>query len=39
MKVGILGSGGVGKSLAEGFMRHGHEVTIGTRDPEQLADW
>ena len=39
MKVGILGSGDVGKSLAEGFMRHGHEVTIGTRDPEQLADW
>ncbi len=39
MKVGILGSGDVGKSLAEGFLRHGHEVTIGTRDPEQHADW
>ena len=39
MKVGILGSGDVGKSLADGFMRHGHEVTIGTRDPAEHADW
>jgi predicted dinucleotide-binding enzyme len=39
MKVGILGSGDVGKSLASGFLRHGHEVAVGTRDPEQLADW
>jgi 8-hydroxy-5-deazaflavin:NADPH oxidoreductase len=39
MKVGILGSGDVGKSLAGGFLRHGHEVAMGTRDPAQLADW
>ena len=39
MKVGILGSGDVGKSLADGFVRHGHEVTVGTRDASQLAEW
>jgi predicted dinucleotide-binding enzyme len=39
MKVGILGSGDVAKSLAAGFVRHGHEVMLGTRDPQQLAEW
>jgi hypothetical protein len=39
MKVGILGSGDVGKTLANGFLRHGHEVSVGTRDPKQIADW
>jgi predicted dinucleotide-binding enzyme len=39
MKVGILGSGDVGTALAEGFLKHGHEVTIGTRSPAKLADW
>jgi predicted dinucleotide-binding enzyme len=39
MKVGILGSGDVGKSLTNGFLRHGHEVTVGTRDPKSIADW
>jgi len=39
MKVGILGSGEVGTTLAEGFLKHGHEVTIGTRSPAKLADW
>jgi 8-hydroxy-5-deazaflavin:NADPH oxidoreductase len=39
MKIGILGSGDVGKSLAAGFLRHGHEVKIGTRAPDKLADW
>jgi predicted dinucleotide-binding enzyme len=37
MKVGILGSGDVGQALAAGFVRHGHEVTMGTRDPAKLA--
>jgi predicted dinucleotide-binding enzyme len=31
MRIGILGSGVVGRSLARGFARHGHEVRIGTR--------
>ena len=39
MKVGVLGSGDVAKALASGFLKHGHEVTIGTRTPEKLADW
>ena len=39
MKIGILGSGDVAKALAEGFLKHGHEVMLGTRDPSKLADW
>ena len=39
MKVGILGSGEVAKALASGFLKHGHEVTMGTREPAKLADW
>jgi predicted dinucleotide-binding enzyme len=36
MKVGILGTGTVGRALAEGFTREGHEVVIGTRDVDAL---
>jgi 8-hydroxy-5-deazaflavin:NADPH oxidoreductase len=25
--------------LAGGFLKHGHEVTLGTRSPAKLADW
>ncbi len=39
MKVGIFGSGAVAKSLAAGFMGHGHVVMLGTRDPSKLEDW
>jgi predicted dinucleotide-binding enzyme len=39
MKVGIIGSGMVGQQLGFGFMKSGHEVMIGTRDPEKLAEW
>ena len=39
MKIGVLGSGDVAKSLASGFLKHGHEVTLGTRDSKKLADW
>jgi predicted dinucleotide-binding enzyme len=39
MKVGIIGSGDVAKALAAGFLRHGHTVTLGTRDARKLADW
>src|SRR3989338_3467583 len=38
-KIGILGSGVVGKALAEGFSRLGHSVKIGTRDPSKLQDF
>jgi len=39
VKAGILGSGDVGKALAVGFLKHGHEVMLGTREPAKLADW
>lgn len=39
MKVGILGSGDVAKSLAKGFMKHGHMVMLGSRNPAKLEDW
>ncbi len=39
MKVGILGSGDVAKVLAGGFVKHGHEVMMGTRAPDKLAAW
>jgi predicted dinucleotide-binding enzyme len=39
MNVGILGSGDVAKALAAGFLKHGHQVVLGTRDPAKLADW
>ena len=34
MKIGILGTGEVGRSLAAGFKKHGHEVKLGHRDPK-----
>ena len=39
MKIGILGSGDVGKTLGAGFLKHGHSVTMGSRSPEKLAEW
>jgi predicted dinucleotide-binding enzyme len=39
MKVGLLGSGNVAKTLGIGFLRHGHDVTMGTRAPAKLSDW
>lgn len=39
MKIGILGSGDVAKVLAGGVMKHGHRAMLGTRHPENLAEW
>ncbi len=39
MKVGVLGSGDVAKILASGFLKHGHDVTMGTRTPAKLSEW
>ena len=39
IKVGILGSGNVGKTLGAGFLILGHEVMIGSREPEKLQPW
>jgi predicted dinucleotide-binding enzyme len=38
-KVGILGSGQVARVLANGFLKHGYQVMMGSRDPGKLADW
>lgn len=39
MKVGVLGSGDVAKVLASGFLKHGHQVMMGSRSEEKLAGW
>jgi 8-hydroxy-5-deazaflavin:NADPH oxidoreductase len=39
MKIGIIGSGAVAQTLASGFLKYGHEVTLGTREVEKLADF
>src|SRR5512138_3422183 len=36
-RIGVLGSGVVGKVLAGGFHSHGYEVMIGTNSPEKVA--
>ena len=38
-KIGVLGSGEVGESLANGFLKHGYDVMRGSRDPAKLAEW
>jgi len=37
--IGILGSGEVGKTLAEGFLKYGYKVCLGTNHPDKLHDW
>lgn len=39
MQIGIFGSGAVAKSLAAGFLKHGHTVMLGTRQPAKLDGW
>lgn len=41
MKIGIIGSGDVAKSLGDGLAKKGHDVMIGTRDPDRadLKEW
>jgi len=39
MKVGILGSGVVGQTLATGFIKYGHQVKIGTSNAGKLNNW
>ncbi len=35
MRIGVLGSGIVGQVLGAGFLQHGHEAMLGTRDPRK----
>lgn len=41
MKIGIIGSGIVGRVLASGFLKEGHEVMLGTRNisKEEVLKW
>ncbi len=38
-KIGIIGSGIVAKILGEGFLKHGFQVMMGTRDVSKLKTW
>lgn len=38
-KIGIIGSGIVARVLGAGFLKHGYQVMMGTRDPGKLKDW
>lgn len=37
--IAVLGSGVVGETLANGFVKHGYRVIRGSRDPQKLAAW
>jgi 8-hydroxy-5-deazaflavin:NADPH oxidoreductase len=37
-RIGIIGSGIVGKTLAAGFIKHGYAVMMGTRDSNKQAE-
>ena len=39
VRIGILGSGDVGRALATGFTALGHDVKVGSRTPQKLAEW
>ena len=41
MKIGILGSGIVGRTLGDAFLKQGHEVMLGTRNisKEEVIKW
>lgn len=39
MRIGVLGSGDVARTLAAGFLKYGHDVLLGTREPVRLVDW
>lgn len=39
MKIGVLGTGNVGTTLARGFKEAGHEVRLGSREGHKLGDF
>src|SRR5665213_446699 len=39
MKIGVLGSGIVAQTLAGGFLKHDHNVMVGTRNTSKLDEW
>ena len=38
-KIGIIGSGAVAKVLGSGFIKHGYEVMIGSREAAKIDEW
>jgi 8-hydroxy-5-deazaflavin:NADPH oxidoreductase len=38
-KIGIIGSGVVGETLAGGFLKYGHQVMRASREPQKLEPW
>jgi predicted dinucleotide-binding enzyme len=38
MKIGIIGTGVVGQTLGSKLISQGHDVALGTRDPDKLDD-
>jgi predicted dinucleotide-binding enzyme len=38
-KIGIIGSGIVAQTLGAGFLKHGYQVMLGTRDKSKLDKW
>lgn len=39
MDITVVGSGTVGRTVAQGFASHGHRVTLSSRSPEEHSDW
>jgi 8-hydroxy-5-deazaflavin:NADPH oxidoreductase len=39
VQIGVIGSGAVGEVLADGFLKHGHQVMRGSRTVEKLQSW
>jgi 8-hydroxy-5-deazaflavin:NADPH oxidoreductase len=41
MRIGIIGSGNVGRTIADGALAAGHEVKLGARSPDkpELREW
>jgi predicted dinucleotide-binding enzyme len=37
MRIAVIGTGVVGRTLAQGFRRAGHDVVVGTRDPGETS--
>jgi predicted dinucleotide-binding enzyme len=38
-KIAVLGSGAVGETLANGFLKYGHEVMRASREPSKMEGW
>ena len=38
-RIGVIGSGVVGQTLASGFVKHGFETMVGSRDAGKLKEW